>query len=171
MNILLIQNFGGLGGGSRSALDVAKVFRKLGHSVDMIIDNPSEDLLNIGKKININIIENHPPIILLTFHNASGLWIKSWFRFLKEKKNRKAWVNFFKKNNQYDIVVLNSSTLCFYCDILNNLNINNITIIRETYKKNFFMNKQKKLTKEKNSFIMSVHIAGVKLPSNFLLLK
>ncbi len=152
MKILIIQNYGGLGGGSRSALDVAKVFLELKHSVDMIVDNPSEEFLTIGKKININIIENHPPIMLLTFHNASGLWIKSWFRFLKGKKNKNAWVNFFKNNNQYDLVVLNSSTLCCFCDILNNLNINNITIIRETFKKNILMNKlQFKYLKESNA--------------------
>ena len=143
MKVLLIQNFGGLGGGTRSALDVAKMFIKMGNDVSIIIDNPSPDFCHLASSIKLTIVSEHPPLVLYNFHSASGLSLKTPLRYYKAKNKLSLWEVFFE-TNIYDLVVLNSSVLCPLLPVLNKKKIKNIVFVRETFRKNKGINKKQK---------------------------
>jgi len=143
MKILIIQNYGGLGGGSRSGFDVAKMFKNRGDDVSMLTDNPTTHFIDIANNNGIKLITKHPQLITYNFHSASGLAFKTPLKYFLCNKYYNLWVRFFEQTS-YDLVVLNSSVLCPFSKLLSKLGIKNIIFVRETFRKNFFINKKQR---------------------------
>lgn len=140
MNILIIQHFGEIGGGARSAIDVAKMLKMMDHKVDFVFGHASEEFLELVKEQNLNVIDKHPDLPIFNFHNASGMAIKTVIRFWLSKKYMKEWYEFSKTEWKYDLVILNSSVLCPLTYVFNKLQIKNIVFVRETFRKNYLLN-------------------------------
>ena len=126
MNILIIQHFGGIGGGARSAIDVAQMLKNLNHNVDLMVGDVTNDYLSLIKEKGLNLIIDHPEFPIFNFHNASGSVLKTIYRFISTKKFIKDWNDYIKKSWKYDLVILNSSVLCPLVEIFQKLQINNI---------------------------------------------
>ena len=140
MNILIIQHFGTIGGGARSAIDVAQMLKNLNHNVDLMVGDVTNDYLSLIKEKGLNLILDHPEFPIFNFHNASGSVLKTIYRFISTKKFIKDWNDYIKINWKYDLVILNSSVLCPLVEIFQKSQIKSIVFIRETFRKNYILN-------------------------------
>lgn len=131
MNILIIHHFGGLGGGTNSCIDLAKIFKILGHNVTVAVHQPSLQLVQLCEKEKIQIIDNGLGIIQWNYHSASHSKIRTLIKFLMSIKSVKKWKLFFGKNDA-DLVVLNSSVQAPLLPIIKLCNKKSICFIRET---------------------------------------
>lgn len=145
MNILIIQHFGGIGGGARSAIDVAQMLKNLNHKVDLMVGDVTNDYLNLIKEKGLNLIIHHPEFPIFNFHNASGSVLKTIYRFISTRKFLKDWDDYIKKNWNYDLVILNSSVLCPLVEVFHKSQIKSIVFIRETFRKNYILNNMEKI--------------------------
>ena len=140
MRILIIQNYGGLGGGSRSCFDIAKILSKQGHEVYVSISHPDISLQKIAKENSFSIVSDAPDLVTYNFHSASGLSIKTILKHLAERKNLREWNSYLKCADYLDLVILNSSVLSPLANAVKSSGKKCFVFIRETYRKNFLMN-------------------------------
>lgn len=141
MRVLIIQHFGELGGGARSAIDIAKMIKAMNHEVDLMLGHSSDQFVELVEEQGLNIINKHPSFPIFNFHSASGAKFKTILRFLSTKKYLREWYEFAQLNWDYDLVILNSSVLCPLSYVFDKLHIKNIIFVRETFRKSFTINK------------------------------
>lgn len=133
MKILLVHHSAMIGGGTISALDVAKMLRALGHEVVFAAPRESEILTTSCSAINVKLdVVGTPP--LYTYHNASTNGVKCFCKYIYSYiKQKNKWHDYILSVNP-DIVILNSVTQAPLIRIVKDLGIKTICTVRETYR-------------------------------------
>lgn len=134
MKLLIVHHFPGVGGGTISALDVAKMLRMMGHEVKLAIPSPCDMVIQSCNELGVHIRNIIPPP-LFTYHNASSNAIKCIVKYTISKRNCHYWKKFLQEEKP-DVVVLNSVAQAPLINIINALGIKSIITIRETFRLN-----------------------------------
>lgn len=139
MKILIIQHFGGLGGGSKSAIDVATLFESLGNEVKIGIYKPDDNFIKLAKECGVEVVDDIPQPIVFNFHNASGFVGKTFLNYLKAQKMNNDWATFLS-NCDVDLIILNSCVLSPLVNIVKSCGKKCYLFIRETHRKSVLAN-------------------------------
>ena len=134
MKIILIHHFPGVGGGTISALDLARMFEMLGHQVTLAVPSPCQMIKDSCDDIGVNLCSVECPP-LFTYHNASTSFLKCAVKYFISLGKNKYWQNFFAKEKP-DLVLLNSSPLSTLSSMLKKKGIPCICYVRETFRQN-----------------------------------
>ena len=132
MKILLIHHFPGVGGGTISALDLARMLKQLGHEVTLAVPTPCQMIKDSCKDIDVDLCSVvRPP--LFTYHNASSSFAKCSVKYLISLKATEYWRDFLMKVKP-EMVILNSSPMATLSGLLNKMGIPCICFVRETFR-------------------------------------
>ena len=131
MNIVILHHFGGVGGGTNSCIDVARILSELGHHVTICISNPKEDVLNIIKSNGIEVRTDVPPFVVLNYHSASRSRIKAIVKFVRSRRSLRCWEAYLSALKP-ELIILNSIVQSPLIEVANNIGINCICFVRET---------------------------------------
>lgn len=132
MKILLIHHFPGVGGGTISALDLARMLKMLSHEVTMAVPSPCQMIVDNCRENGITLCSvKRPP--LFTYHNASSSSIRCAVKYVLSLRSKRYWKNFFVENKP-ELVIFNSSPMATLAATLNKMNIPCICCVRETFR-------------------------------------
>lgn len=135
LKILIIHHFGGIGGGFKSCVDVAKMFKNSGHDVTIGLPELDDSAKSLLKKNAIKFRIDIPNIIEFNYHNASSSSFNTVVKYIISLKNKNKWKEFFLSQD-YDIVVLNSLIQVPLIKYIKASKKKTILFIRETIKNN-----------------------------------
>lgn len=140
--ILVIQHFTGIGGASLASLDVMNALLHMGRDAYLLLPGKDSPLAEMAKSKGYNVVENCPPVINYTYHNASSGAVRAVIKWLININYTKRWKEIMT-SFQPDMVVLNSSAQSPMIDVVNELNVRCICYVRETVRgnRNFILNK------------------------------
>lgn len=133
--ILVIQHFTGIGGASLASLDVVSALLQMGENVYLLLPGKDSPLADLAKCKGYNVVENCPPVINFTYHNASSGIFRATIKWLKNIKYVERWKKIIEEFKP-DVVVLNSGAQSPMINIVNSLNIRCICYVRETLRGN-----------------------------------
>lgn len=135
MNILIIHHFGGIGGGLKSCIDIAKMMKNCGHCVTVGLPSPDMEVKKLFKKEGIDIRTDIPRVITLNYHSASSSATIALGLYMLSVPLKKRWKSFFNEV-QYDTIVLNSMVQSPLVNLVKQSGKKCVVFIRETIKKN-----------------------------------
>lgn len=130
MKIMIIQHYGGVGGGTNSCIDVAKILKRMGHNITIAISSPTSEVQSICEEQGVPIIEV-PPVVQLNYHSASGSVFSSLVKMVLSYRWHSAWRRFFDQL-EIDVVVLNDSTPLPMANMIKKAGMKCLCTIRET---------------------------------------
>ncbi len=130
-SVLIVHHFGGIGGGTTSAIDIARMFKALSYDVVLGIHEPSSDVRRLIHTAGINYTDNIPRIIEFNYHNATRGQVKAFVKYISSYRYQKAWRRYLETNN-VDILVLNSVIQSPLAEVAQKMGIKCMCFVRET---------------------------------------
>ena len=106
--VFLVHHYGGVGGGTTSAIDIACMFKALGYDITIGITSPSDKVRQLVEDAEIALRDDIPPVVSFTYHNAARGQLKAFVKYAFSFKYYRQWKEYLNKEKP-DILVLNSS--------------------------------------------------------------
>lgn len=145
--IAIISHYGGLGGGTKSLMNLLCILSE-NYNVDLYIQNPQREVINIISKIsNVEIIIiNAIPVIPLYSGGPSTIFLKFYYHIFKSFLGISIFLKKFNEK-KYNLVIVNSILLCWISYFFK-YDTKKICFVRETKIKSIFNNIQEYLLKK-----------------------